>query len=108
VIGLKKREAIRDPIRSVPPNLCQQPEHDGSCRLVLLQVDQPLAEGPVLLAVDQQLGEGARLGVAPMGASQIWRLTDIAQYLGMTRQRVSKLAAAGRLPSPEGRGGAVR
>ena len=33
---------------------------------------------------------------------QVWRQTDIARYLGVTKQRVHQLAAEGRLPAPAG------
>jgi excisionase family DNA binding protein len=33
-----------------------------------------------------------------------WRQDEIAEYLGVTRQRVQQLAAAGRLPAPAGEG----
>jgi hypothetical protein len=32
----------------------------------------------------------------------LWRISDVARFLGVSRQRVQQLAHAGRLPQPAG------
>ena len=39
---------------------------------------------------------------------KLWKVTDIAEFLGVSTQRVDQLALAGRFPAPSGRLGRAR
>jgi excisionase family DNA binding protein len=49
----------------------------------------------------------SRLGPYSAHVAKLWRVQQVADYLGVSHQRVSQMAAKGRLPvrTEEGRGG---
>jgi len=67
-----------------PLHLSQEAEHDRPRRLVLLQVDQQLAEGPCL-GVPPELAD-------PLGAVEVGEAEDVEQFgAGSWTERVETL-----------------
>jgi hypothetical protein len=102
---------------AVPLHLGEQPEHDRSRRLVLLKIDQELAEGPGLRVTPEladplnpdRLSRPGSTSPAALGAATGWMCCP-RHHLSAVNYRVWRLKVAMQEVydiSREGRGGSL-